>query len=275
MKHLSAKFVVILVAVIVAAGLGSMKLGALDALKQAVGTTWSDPQTQGTLGDLFGTGRDVLSNGSKVIADAATTIAGQGDQTSQVRGSELGFDVSQVKDTLGGLQVRGDDRGDDYNREGQFGPAWQDVDGNGCDTRNDILTRDLTKPTIDNRCRVTAGTLNDPYTGTTIEFTRGTDTSSEVQIEHIVALNDAWGSGAREWTQEQRIAFANDPANLMAVDGSQNQAKGAKDTAQWAVPENPAYTCTYLTRQAILKSHYQLSVDKAEYAALNDGLATC
>lgn len=183
-------------------------------------------------------------------------------------------EISAARELAATLHIAHQDSSD-YQRTAQFGEAWLDVDGNGCDTRNDILTRDLTKPTIDNRCRVTAGTLNDPYTGTTIEFTRGTDTSSEVQIEHIVALNDAWGSGAREWTQEQRIAFANDPANLMAVDGSQNQAKGAKDAAQWAVPENPAYTCTYLTRQAILKSHYQLSVDKAEYAALNDGLATC
>lgn len=162
-----------------------------------------------------------------------------------------------------------------YKRTEQFGEAWLDVDNNGCDTRNDILARDLTNITVDNRCRVTTGTLNDPYTGTTINFTRGQGTSDKVQIDHIVALNEAWGSGANQWSQEQRIAFANDPANLIAADGPSNTSKGAKDAAQWAVPDNPAFICTYLTRQVILKNHYQLTVDKAEYAALNEGLASC
>lgn len=162
-----------------------------------------------------------------------------------------------------------------YKRTEQFGEAWLDVDGNGCDTRNDILARDLTSITTDSRCRVTAGILNDPYTGATINFTRGQGTSEKVQIDHVVALNEAWGSGAKEWSQEQRIAFANDPANLIAADGRANQAKGAKDAAQWATPDNPAFTCTYLTRQVILKNHYQLTVDKAEYAALNEGLVEC
>lgn len=162
-----------------------------------------------------------------------------------------------------------------YKRTEQFGEAWPDVDNNGCDTRNDILARDLTNTTVDNRCRVTTGTLNDPYTGTTINFTRGQGTSDKVQIDHIVALNEAWGSGANQWSQEQRIAFANDPANLIAADGPSNTSKGAKDATQWATPDNPAFTCTYLTRQVILKNHYQLTVDKAEYAALNEGLAGC
>ena len=162
-----------------------------------------------------------------------------------------------------------------YKRTEHFGEAWLDIDNNGCDTRNDILARDLTNITVDNRCRVTTGTLNDPYTGATINFKRGQGTSDKVQIDHIVALNEAWGSGANQWSQEQRIAFANDPANLIAADGPSNTSKGAKDAAQWAVPDNPAFTCTYLTRQVILKNHYQLTVDKAEYAALNDGLASC
>ncbi|MCD7100568.1 MULTISPECIES: HNH endonuclease family protein [unclassified Pseudoclavibacter] len=274
MKHLSAKFVVILVAVIVAAGLGSMKLGALDALKQAVGTTWSDPQTQGTLRDLFGTGRDVLSNGSKVIADAATTIAGQGDQTSQVRGSELGFDVSQVKDTLGGLQVRADDRGDDYNREGQFGPAWQDVDGNGCDTRNDILARDLTAVRKDGKCTVVSGHLEDPYTARGIDYQRGRATSSAVQIDHLVPLKNAWQSGARNLSQERRVQLANDPLNLLAVDGPTNQAKSDKDAGEW-LPANAAFQCQYVERQVLVKAKYGLWVTNSERDAMAGVLDRC
>lgn len=168
-----------------------------------------------------------------------------------------------------------------YNRTEQFGKAWAyDAAGNertghsACNTRNEILHRDLTNITAD-RCKVLTGTLDDPYTGTLIDFVQGKDTSMEVQIEHIVALNDAWGSGAREWSQQQRLAFANDPANLIAVDGPENSAKGAKDAAQWAVPNNPAYTCTYLTRQITLKAHYGLSIDKAEADALNTLMATC
>lgn len=162
-----------------------------------------------------------------------------------------------------------------YKRTEHFGEAWLDVDNNGCDTRNDILARDLTNTTTDTRCRVTTGTLQDPYTGTTITFKRGQGTSDKVQIDHIIALNEAWGSGASQWSQEQRIAFANDPANLIAADGPSNTAKGAKDAAKWAVPDNPAFTCTYLTRQIILKNHYQLTVDKAEYDALNQGITNC
>jgi hypothetical protein len=125
-----------------------------------------------------------------------------------------------------------------YDRD-EFGPAWADVDHNGCDTRNDILARDLEgetfKPGTQN-CVVLTGTLADKYTATTIEFVRGQKTSMEVQIDHVIALNDAWQKGAQQLSADQRKELTNDPQNLMATDGPTNGAKGAKDAATWLPP---------------------------------------
>ncbi|MGX1161027.1 uncharacterized protein DUF1524 [Arthrobacter sp. SLBN-100] len=115
-----------------------------------------------------------------------------------------------------------------YSRE-EFGAAWADVDRNGCDTRNDILARDLEgesfKPGTQN-CVVATGTLADKYTGITINFVRGQDTSSAVQIDHIIPLSDAWQKGAQQLSPDQRKQLANDPLNLMAAHGPTNGAKG-------------------------------------------------
>lgn len=162
-----------------------------------------------------------------------------------------------------------------------FGQAWSDdVDvafgHNGCDTRNDILRRDLVdivaKPGT-RGCVIAAGTLHDPYTGKTIPFTRGS-TSSAVQIDHVVALSDAWQKGAQQLTPEQRVAFANDPANLQATDGRVNQSKGDGDAATW-LPPNRAYRCTYAARQIEVKRAYRLWVTAAERDALARVLRGC
>lgn len=162
---------------------------------------------------------------------------------------------------------------DDYRRS-EFGPSWDDVDGNGCDTRNDVLARDLTGTTVDSRCRILTGTLADPYTGTTITFTRGQDTSNDVQIDHVVALGDAWYAGAREWDGATRTAFANDPFNLLAVDGSANTAKGARTADRW-LPPNEAYRCDYAARQVAVKKRYGLTVTASEHTALINILSAC
>ena len=120
----------------------------------------------------------------------------------------------------------------DYARA-NFGATWFDVDHNGCDTRNDILKRDLTFKLFSTKCIVTAGILKDVYSGKTIVFKRGTTTSSKVQIDHIVPLANAWQTGAKQLSQGQRTAFANDPLNLQAVDGVLNQQKSDKDASQW------------------------------------------
>jgi len=164
----------------------------------------------------------------------------------------------------------------EYRREA-FGQRWADTDHNGCDTRNDILARDLARPTFKpgtRDCVVLAGTLAEPYTGRTIEFERGDKTSSLVQIDHVVALADAWRSGAWRWDEQRRTEFANDPANLLAVDGQANQDKSAASADRW-LPPNTAFRCEYVKRQIGVKSAYGLSVTQSEQDAMAAELATC
>ncbi|MDQ0678375.1 hypothetical protein QFZ30_001757 [Arthrobacter pascens] len=174
------------------------------------------------------------------------------------------------------IPVKGRSPKSGYTRE-EFGPAWADVDHNGCDTRNDILARDLEgetfKPGTEN-CVVATGTLADKYTGTTINFVRGNTTSSAVQIDHVIALSDAWQKGARQLSIEQRNELANDPLNLMAADGPTNGAKGDKDAATW-LPPNKAFRCEYVARQTAVKAKYQLWVTQAEHDAMAHILASC
>ena len=134
-----------------------------------------------------------------------------------------------------GLTVKGRAPKTGYDRD-LFGGGWVDTDRNGCDTRNDILARDLTNVTYrpgTRDCVVETGTLADPYSGTLIAFVKGNTTSNDVQIDHVVALSDAWQKGAQQWNGNTRIAFANDPLNLLAVDGPLNLQKGDGDTATW------------------------------------------
>ena len=119
-----------------------------------------------------------------------------------------------------------------------------------------------------------SGTLDDPYTRTSIAFTRGSATSSKVQIDHVVALSDAWQKGAQQLPAEQRRNFANDPRNLQATDGRTNQAKGAGDAATW-LPPNKSYRCTYVERQIAVKANYHLWVTAAEKQAMIRILSNC
>lgn len=144
-------------------------------------------------------------------------------------------------------------------------------------TRNDILRRDLTNVTVKagtKGCQVTSGTLNDPYTGQVINFTRGQETSKAVQIDHVVALSDAWQTGAQGLDGATRTAFANDPENLLAVDGPANQQKGDGDAATW-LPSNTSYRCTYVAKQIQVKAKYGLWVKQAEKDAMQRVLSNC
>jgi hypothetical protein len=185
-------------------------------------------------------------------------------------------DVATAVGQLETIPVKGRAAKTGYSRE-EFGPAWADVDRNGCDTRNDILARDLTgetfKPGTQN-CVVASGTLADKYTGTTISFVRGNTTSTAVQIDHLVALSDAWQKGAQQLSPEQRKQLANDPLNLMAADGPTNGAKGDKDAATW-LPPNKTFRCEYVIRQTAVKAKYQLWATQAEHDAIAGLLATC
>lgn len=163
-----------------------------------------------------------------------------------------------------------------------FGERWTDDvtvdDGhNGCDTRNDILRRDLIDVVIQpgsNGCTVLSGILNDPYTATIVEFVRGQKTSDQIQIDHVVALSDAWQTGAQQWDMVQRRNFANDPRNLQATLGWVNQQKSDGDAATW-LPPNKSYRCEFVTRIVGIKSVYGLWVTPAEHDAIARVLGDC
>ena len=161
-----------------------------------------------------------------------------------------------------------------YSRD-QFGPAWADVDRNGCDTRNDILSRDLTSVSWrpgTHDCVVIAGVLADPYTSATMSFEKAR--AGEVQIDHVVALGDAWQTGAQGLSAAEREHLANDPLNLLAVNGSSNQSKSDSNAASW-LPPNKAFRCAYVARQVAVKAAYGLWVTSAEHEAIARVLATC
>lgn len=160
-------------------------------------------------------------------------------------------------------------------RRSAFGPSWFDVDGNSCDTRNDVLSRDLRQRTYrPGTCLVATGILDDPYTGRTIAFVRGPATSAAVAVDHVVSLADAWRSGANRWTPAQRLTFANDRGELLAVDGPTNDAKGSSSADTW-LPPNRAFRCSFVARQIAVKTTYRLTVTAAERRALGTVLATC
>lgn len=182
---------------------------------------------------------------------------------------------------LDSLETKGRAPKTGYDRS-QFGDAWTDdvtvADGhNGCDTRNDILRRDLVDVVIkpgSNGCAVLSGFLNDPYTGTSVTFQRGPGTSAEVQIDHIVSLSEAWQTGAAQWDEFTRRNFANDPRNLQATLGWVNQEKGDGDAATW-LPPNKTYRCTFVSRILEVKSAYRLWVTQAERDAIARVLSDC
>jgi hypothetical protein len=155
-----------------------------------------------------------------------------------------------------------------------FGQAWADVDRNGCDTRNDILRRDLTgvvlKPGTDG-CVVLSGTLHDPYTGRDVAHLRG---SGRVEIDHVVALSDAWETGAASWPVAERVALANDPLDLLATASEVNRAKRGSDAASW-LPPRVAARCAFAARQVAVKARYRLGVTRAERDTLARVLGTC
>jgi len=156
-----------------------------------------------------------------------------------------------------------------------FGQEWLDADRNGCDTRNDMLGRDLTAKTYDPKtrgCVVLSGTLVDPYTATRIEYVRGDGTL--VDVDHVVALGNAWATGAYRWQIGKAAAFANDPMNLLPVEASANRQKGDGDAATW-LPPNKVYRCAYVARQVAVKAKYGLWVTEPERAAVARVLEDC
>ena len=175
--------------------------------------------------------------------------------------------------TLNSLPVKGKAAATGYDRNAKFGNGWKDSDGNKCDERQDTLKRDMYKVKYkDSRnCQLASGTLKDSYTGTTINWKVN---SGSVDIDHVVALKNVWISGGQKLSQEQRVAVANDPLNLMASQASANRSKGDDNAAEW-LPTNKAFRCQYVATQIGVKKKYALSVTAAEKDAMKRVLQAC
>lgn len=192
-----------------------------------------------------------------------TPVTPKSDSTEEAKG--------QAVDALNQLPVKGRAPKTGYART-QFGDGW--IMQNGCDTRNIILNRDLTNVAMGEDCKVQRGALQDPYTGKTINFVRGNESSQLVQIDHVVALSNAWQTGAGQLTFAQRESLANDPLELLAVDGAANQQKSDGDAATW-LPASKVFRCQYVARQIAVKQKYSLWVTPPEKEAMERVLAAC
>jgi hypothetical protein len=178
-------------------------------------------------------------------------------------------EAGSAREALASLLVKGRAPKTGYARD-QFGSGWATV--NGCSTRDIIMYRDMTNVTFSDECSISAGTLNDTYTGKVIQFTKAD--ASIIQIDHVVALSDAWQSGAQQLSKETRQQLANDPLELLAVSGKENQTKSDANAASW-LPPNKAFRCQYIARQVAVKQKYSLWVTAPEKSAMNNILATC
>jgi hypothetical protein len=208
-------------------------------------------------------------------AEPMLTSVGQGDVPAGT------LDPAAAATALTALPVAEKTSLDGYERgcgDGEgcvFGPAWADVDRNGCDQRNDVLRRDLTEVQVregTQGCVVIAGVLDDPYTGQSVQFEKAD--AAEVPVDHVVPLAAAWAQGAAAWSDDQRRAFANDLANLMVTTRAENSSKGDSTADEWT-PSDKDYGCSYATVVVTVKSAYALAVTPAESTALRSLLATC
>ncbi len=182
-------------------------------------------------------------------------------------------DRAAARAVIDAVAVRERDRsGPDYDRDA-FGEAWtDDADAtwghDGCRTREEVLHRDLRAPTFragTDDCVVLDGLLDEPYTGRTIEFSKSRPT--EVQIDHVIPLAMAWRQGASGWSEARRTAFANDPLELLAVDGQANQEKSSAGPAAW-LPPRRAVRCAYAVRVALVAARYDLGLPRADRRAM-------
>ena len=214
--------------------------------------------------------RALVLVGVVALALAAATTPSRAAPTS---GSSVPRWVRTAVNRLAKLPIAPAGTMTGYSRP-KFGRAWQDVDQNGCDTRDDILHRDLKPFTLKlgSDCVVVSGDLNDPYTGKIIHFARGVATSSAVQIDHVVALAAAWRTGAAKWRAHRRLVYANDPDVLLAVDGPANNEKSDSDASEWVAPK---YSCRYVAQQLAIKKKYTLWLTQAEHDRMAELLSSC
>lgn len=225
------------------------------------------------------------------------------DQTTVVFRDYTLDDIQKMLDEIGIVSVV-DNSG--YERS-KFGSGWLDTDNNSCDTRNDILQRDLTDFVLDSDgCTVLSGILHDKYTGTDINFKRGRSTSSAVQIDHLVPLSRSWALGSSGWDEQQRKRFANDPDNLFAVEGGANNNKSDQGIDVWTpaiyscISHNKEnglsnsdakyyclgvdvyngsyyddFDCAYSAQYVFVTHKYNLAMTDSDRTRINSALSTC
>ncbi len=213
----------------------------------------------------------LIANPKSYQTQTSTTKTADDTQSVALKDIQTTADSLLARDVLDDLAVREKDTSEKYYRK-LFYDSWSTT-SSGCNMRDAILTRDLTEIVFDG-CKVMSGKLNDPYTGQTINFTRGQDTSSAIQIDHVVALSNAWATGASKFDQTTRYNMSQDPLNLLAVDGKANQDKSDQDAADW-LPPNTAFHCQYVARQISVKYKYHLWVTPKEKIAMQNVLTTC
>jgi Excalibur calcium-binding domain/Protein of unknown function (DUF1524) len=209
--------------------------------------------------------QDAQSPPEQAARSDATRVPSEADATTA--GSPRGTALA----VLDALPVKGRAPRTGYDRE-RFGGDWVSVDG--CDMGERILARDLRREMYEpgSACEIQRGRLADPYTAASIDYVRGG--ASEVDVDHVVALGDAWQKGAQQWQEVRRVEFANDPLNLLAVDASANRQKADGDAATW-LPSNTAFRCAYVARQIAVKRHYGIWVTSAERDAMRRVLTRC
>ena len=255
-------------------------LGSLVTNRESVAPVPSGVSTAATESSSSQTTESPSSNSSPTVAPSPSETPSSepspenspSDSTSPTPApSPTEIVESAALEALASLPIKGRAPQTGYSRE-LFSDGWGEY--LGCDWRNRILARDLTTLTFRDSCIVASGLLLDPYSGKEIEFVRGVDTSFMVQIDHVVAVSDAWQKGAQQLNAQQRYTFYNDPLNLLAVSGSLNQQKGDSDAASW-LPPNKAFRCQYVARQIAVKAKYELWITQAEHDAMLRVLQAC
>lgn len=179
--------------------------------------------------------------------------------------------ASLATDILDQLEIKGRAPKTGYSRE-EFYSGWPTIEG--CSLRQRIIRREFGETAILDGCNVIAGEFDEPYTGEHLKFTERDQISKGIQIDHVVALSDAWQKGAQNVEQSVRYQIATDPLNLLAVDASANQGKSDGDAATW-LPSNKKFRCQYVARQVSVKYKYKLWVTEAEKEAINKVLTNC
>jgi uncharacterized protein DUF1524/excalibur calcium-binding domain-containing protein len=268
---------------VLAAGVVVLLIGGATApaTEPVANTTSAEPTATPTISAADVEAATVAAEAALLQAETAETVAAGQATTGLLADSAATTAIESAQPTtalaaLAAVPVQGRAAKTGYDRD-LFGSGWVDIDRNGCDTRNDMLGRDLTAETFKSgtrNCVVLTGSLADPYSGQAIGFQRGQDTSADVQIDHVVALSNSWQTGAQGWDAGRRAYFANDPLNLLAVDGPLNMQKGDGDAATW-LPPNKGYRCAYVARQVAVKVTYGLWMTQAERNAIATVLSAC